>query len=58
MIPIFFRVPPFENKYLKCHYVPSQWGPWRAGHVHGDSMFHMHDTRLYGVTAQLLHNAS
>jgi len=47
-----------KKKCLKSHYVPSQRGPWTAGHVYGDSMFHIHDTRLYGVTAQSLHNAS
>jgi hypothetical protein len=44
IISTFIRVPPFENKCLKGHYVPSQRGPWIAGHIHGDSMFHIHDT--------------
>jgi len=55
--PTYIRVPSFENKCLKGHYVPLQRGPWTAGHVHGD-MFNIHDTRLYGVTTQSVHNAS
>jgi len=58
IISTFIRVPPFENKCLKWHYVPSQRGPWIVGRIHGDGTFHIHDTRLYGGTAQSLHNAS
>lgn len=56
IIPTFIRVPPFENKCLQVYYVPSQRVPWTAGHVHGDSMFHIHDARLYSVTTQSVHN--